>query len=168
MTRPYDTPLAPTRERSLLPAELELVFGGIAIAVAGVYGGGLLSGILSGHGIVWPGARFTAVLARLWHHPGNPAAAWPSDPRPGPAWLTWGCIALAAVAFTAAMMMARTEFDLWRRNRRSSTGMATKADLRRAGLDHVSANDKAVAEFPTLAKTAALPLRSRMARRWRR
>ncbi|MBF6171126.1 hypothetical protein [Nocardia blacklockiae] len=164
-----DIPLAPVRHRALLPAELELALYIGAAVLAGVFGGGALSGLLAMHGLPVPGwDGIVPTLTGLWRHPGDPAAAWPGDPRPGPAWLTWLCIAGAGTGFVAAVEIARTEIALRRRNRHSRSGMATGTDLRRAGLDARSAIDKAGKEFPHLARTSVLPLHRRLGRRGRR
>ncbi|WP_280494365.1 hypothetical protein [Nocardia asiatica] len=164
-----DMPIAPVRERSLLPAGMELSLFLGAVSLVGIVGGGALSGLLAGHGLPAPGWRGVgATIRALIAEPGDPAAAWPSEPRPGPAWLTWTCMLAVAIGFVAAIAMARAEFDMRRRHRRTRTGMATRADLRRAGLDHHSAIDKAANEFPTLAKTSHLPLTGRMRGRWKR
>lgn len=164
-----DMPIAPVRERSLLPAGMELsIFLGV-IALAGILGGGALSGVLSGHGIPAPGWHGIGHTIRaLLDDPADPAAAWPSDPRPGPAWLTWTCMMLVAVGVASAMAILRAEYDMRRRHRGKRSGMATGSDLRRAGLDGRSAVDKAVNEFPELADRSQLPLPKRLSGRWRR
>ncbi|WP_216917657.1 hypothetical protein [Nocardia noduli] len=164
-------PIAPTRERSLLPAGMELgLFLGV-VGGTGIFVGGALSGLLSGHGIAAPGwaGAYDTVFA-LFGNMSDPAAAWPSDPRPGPAWLTWTCIIVVAIAVASGIAMARAEFDMRRRHRRKHTGMAKATDLRRAGLDADSAIDKARAEYPVLASQSqkSLTQRLRLPRRWRR
>ncbi|MCX4097702.1 hypothetical protein [Nocardia sp. alder85J] len=165
-----DTPIAPTRERALLPAQWELaLYAGSAVLVA-VFGGGALSGLLAGHGLPAPGWHaITAVLAGLWRHPGDPAAAWPADPRPGPAWLTWLCITSTAAVFLLTVELARAEFHRRRRHRRrhQRSGLAVPADLHRAGLDSRSAVRKARKEYPNLAATSGVPGRRTPGRRQR-
>ncbi|MGW5383899.1 hypothetical protein [Nocardia sp. NPDC003963] len=160
-------PLAPVRERSLLPAGLELGLFCAWSLGCGIFGGGAVSGLLWGNGIPIPGWHGIGdTLRGLVREPGDPAAAWPADPRPGPAWLTWMCIVTVTLLVASAAAMARAEFDARRRHRRNRSGLATGSDLRRAGLDARSASDKAANEFPTLAARSKRTLAPRG--RWRK
>ncbi|MGN2638496.1 hypothetical protein ACWEKT_20085 [Nocardia takedensis] len=164
-------PLAPVRERALLPAGMELSLFAAVVGACAIFGGGALSALLSGHGIAAPGwAGAYATVFALFGDMSDPAAAWPDDPRPGPAWLTWTCIIVVAITVASTIMIARAEYDARRRRRRSNPGMAKVSDLRRAGLDADGAIDKAAAEYPVLAAGSRLPMtaRLRLPRGWRR
>lgn len=141
----------PMRREPILPAGLTLTGYVLAIAMVGVFGGGALSGAIAGHGfgIVVP-EQMSATLVRLVTRPADPATAWPSDPRPGPAWLTWLCIGLVAGLWCTAIAMAGSEIDA-RLRRRHRDGLAGSADLNHLGLDEHSAADKAAYEYPRLA-----------------
>ena len=149
------TPSTPPRpDRQLIPAELVLGFHVVAVVLISVYGGGALSGVLAGHGGVRPGG-LGSTLSGLWHNPGDPAAAWPTDPRPGPAWLTWACILGAVIAYGVVAGIVTVELDLRSRRRQYRySGLAGPQDLRRSGLDGRSASVKAAQELPILASRA--------------
>ncbi|MFD4406647.1 hypothetical protein ACFWPH_28190 [Nocardia sp. NPDC058499] len=163
---PQAMPLAPVRERSLLPAGMELGLFLAWVTGCGIFGGGAISGLLWGNGLAVPGwDGIGAVLRGLVRDPDDPAAAWPGDPRPGPAWLTWLCIVTVTLIVTSAAAMARAEFDARRRHRHQRSGLATNSDLRRAGLDAHSAVNKAANEFPRLAERSKHHLPSPIRRR---
>ncbi|MFB8279547.1 hypothetical protein [Nocardia colli] len=133
----------------------------VTTIVAGVVGGGAVSAMLAGHGIGLPALeQLVPTLLRLARHPADPAAAWPGDPRPGPAWLSWICIIVVAVLWCALAVIASDEVDR-RRRHRDRPGLATTADLRRAGLNRHAALQRARHEFPSL-------LRRPGPRRWPR
>ncbi|KAA8877332.1 hypothetical protein F3087_44990 [Nocardia colli] len=133
----------------------------VTTMMAGVFGGGTISAALAGHGIgLLTPEQMIPTLGRLMRRPGDLAAAWPGDPRPGPAWLSWICIVVVAVLWCACATLASDEIDSRRRHRRRP-GLATAADLRSAGLNRRSALRRAAHEFPSL-------LRPSGPRRWRR
>ncbi|WP_147404350.1 hypothetical protein [Nocardia panacis] len=131
-----------------MPAGLTLALHAIGAIISGVWGGGVISAALSWHGLclINP-AESLSILVRLTTMPTNPAAAWPSDPRPGPAWLTWLSIVLAAIVWCSIVGILSGVLD--GRNRRHD-GIATVTDLRRSGLDAGTAIRKAGHEYPKL------------------
>lgn len=155
----------PARREPALPAGLVLVAYVLSTVVAGVFGGGTVSGAIVGHGfgVVAP-ERMSATLARLAANPSDPAGAWPGDPRPGPAWLTWLCISIAAVVWCMVIAVGNNEIDRRARHRHRD-GLAGGADLRVIGLDEHSALGKAAREYPRLAGDRS---HRRILRRWRR
>ncbi|WP_405136649.1 hypothetical protein [Nocardia sp. NBC_01388] len=150
----------PVRREPILPAGMTLALYVLATVVVGVFGGGALSGVLVGHGfgIVAP-EQMSATLVGLVARPADPATAWPSDPRPGPAWLTWLCIGLVAGLWWTVIAMVGSEIDA-RLRRRHRDGLAGSADLNHLGLDERSAAHKAAYEYPQLAKQH--PVRRRL------
>ncbi|WP_157777509.1 hypothetical protein [Nocardia terpenica] len=153
----------PARREPMLPAGLVLGVYLASTAVVGVFGGAAVSALLNGHGFALvPPASMVTTLERLVRHSADPAAAWPREPRPGPAWLTWLCIMAAAIAWCSALAIAAAEIDHHFRNRRRDEGLATGPDLRRTGLDARSASWKAGLEYPKLVA------RQRVFRHWRR
>lgn len=157
----------PVRGEPVLPAGMTLAGYLIATVAVGVFGGGAVSGVIAGHGfgIVAPD-QMSVTLVRLATRPGNPGAAWPGDPRPGSALLTWLCIGLATTLWCTTTGLARSEIDT-RIRRRHRDGLAGSADLRHLGLDQRSAAHKAASEYPLLAQQQ--PRRhSFRPRRWRR
>ncbi|MQY18958.1 hypothetical protein [Nocardia macrotermitis] len=152
----------PARHEPLIPAGLTLaVLAGTTI-IAGVLGGGALSALLSWHrpALTSPTAA-VGIVERLVRHPADPAAAWPHEPRPGPVWLTWPCILLAAIVWSAGMIILGGLIDERLGRRHRDQGLASSTDLYRTGLDARSAVRKAVHEYPNL--TTEHPVR----RRWR-
>ncbi|MBF6461718.1 hypothetical protein IU433_22145 [Nocardia puris] len=132
--------------------------------VVAVFGGGTVSGVISGHGAKLVAAEhMSGTLVRLVMNPADPASAWPSDPRPGPAWLTWLCIVLVATAWCVGISTAREVYAQHVRHRRRD-GLASASDLRVVGLDHRAAVDKAAREYPRLA--ADTSRRRRLRGRW--
>ncbi|WP_327138885.1 hypothetical protein [Nocardia sp. NBC_01327] len=139
----------------------------LAAVMVGVFGGGAVSGAIAGHGfgIVAP-EQMSATLVRLVTRPADPAAAWPSDPRPGSAWLTWLCIGLVAGLWCTAIAMAGSEIDA-RLHRRHRDGLAGTADLNHLALDEHSAAQKAAYEYPRLARQRPTRRKIRLPRRTR-
>lgn len=83
----------------------------ISVLVAGLLGAAL-SGLLAGTGWAWPEFRaLPSAVSRWITSPGDPAAAWPGDPRPGPAALTYVLVVAVALAETALWAW----FSAWRR-----------------------------------------------------
>ncbi|NNH71035.1 hypothetical protein HLB23_14370 [Nocardia uniformis] len=156
----------PGHREPLLPAGMLLAGYTLSTIVVGVFGGGAVSGALSGHGvgIVAP-EHMSATLARLAAYPADPAAAWPNDPRPGPAWLTWTCFVLISGLWCAGIAATGNLIDRGIRPRRRD-GLASVTDLRVIGLDHRAAVHKAAREYPQLA--GCRPRRHRFRWRWRR
>ncbi|WP_433662699.1 hypothetical protein ACQPW1_11450 [Nocardia sp. CA-128927] len=155
----------PIRMEPVLPAGVVLGLHIVCGGFVAVFGGGALSALLCLRGPAAPGWHELApTLARLTEHWSDPAAAWPADPRPGPAWLTWICMILVAIAWCSAVAIVGAEIDSRRRHRRRRVGLATRGDLRRIGLDPYTAARKSAAEFPEQARRE--PRRYR--RRWRR
>ncbi|MFJ4649688.1 hypothetical protein ACIP5Y_00275 [Nocardia sp. NPDC088792] len=157
----------PARREPLLPAGLTLTGYVLATVIAGVFGGGAASAMISGHGlgIVAP-AQMSATLVRLVANPGDPAAAWPGAPRPGPAWLTWLCIGLVAGLWCIMTALADSEIGARLRHRHRD-GLAGAAELGHLGLDEPSATRKAAQEYPRLAHQRP-DHRRKPPRRWRR
>ncbi|NUS45391.1 MAG: hypothetical protein HOQ24_17085 [Mycobacteriaceae bacterium] len=155
----------PVRMEPVLPVGLVLTLHTLCAGFVAVFGGGAVSALLCLRGPAAPGwHELTPTLARLTRHWDDPAAAWPTDPRPGPAWLTWTCMILVAIAWCSAVAMIGAEIDSRRRHRRRRLGLATRSDLRRIGLDPHTAARKSAAEFPEQAKRDTRAL----GRRWRR
>lgn len=151
----------PVRGEPVLPAGAVLAVYAVTTIVAGVFGGGAASAALAGHGIgfVAP-AQMIPTLGLLVRGPGDPAAAWPGDPGPGPAWLTWMCIVVVGTLWCAVAVIGSDEIDS-RCRHRHRPGLATRSDLRRAGLNRDAALIRARHEFPSLVRRSGL-------RRWRR
>ncbi|MEV0246862.1 hypothetical protein AB0H76_09775 [Nocardia sp. NPDC050712] len=149
----------PVRSEPVLPAGITLA-GYVATTLAvGLCLGGGLSGFLAGNGFaVLAPSDLTATVAKLVADPGSPAVAWPGEPRPGPAWLTWLCVGVVAIVWCSTALIVVDLIDSrWRKRHRP--GMATTADLRRVGLDRRRARVKARHEYPEL---------GRQSRWWRR
>ncbi|MFF3569242.1 hypothetical protein ACFYXQ_15840 [Nocardia jiangxiensis] len=143
---------SPVRHEALIPAWLTLAILAVTTVTAGVLGGGAVSSLLCGHrpALVNP-AAVVSIVERMVRHPADPAAAWPHDPRPGSAWLTWPCILLAATLWSAGLIILGGILDDHLGSRGHDAGLATNTDLRRTGLDARSAVRKAVHEYPSLA-----------------
>lgn len=107
--------------------------GGIGtVACTSLFGGAALSGLLSGHGMAWPG-NIVATLTRWTDNFGDPAAAWNHDPRPGPAWLVYGLAAVIASAMLALWWWAAVVWGARQMRRRAPRdGLARTSDV--AGL----------------------------------
>jgi hypothetical protein len=114
--------------------------------------GAALSGLLTGDGWAWP--SITVVPRVLGHwiiNPGNPAAAWPTTPRPGPALLTYILVGLIGAAESAGWAW----FSTWRRGVRrrrneKRTGLAPRATVdQRLGQQAIAQN--AIRLRPSLA-----------------
>lgn len=83
----------------------------VSILLAGLLGAAL-SGLLAGTGWAWPEFRAVpSVVSRWIASPGDPAAAWPGDPRPGPAALTYVLVVVVALGETTLWAW----FSAWRR-----------------------------------------------------
>ncbi|MCU1642984.1 MAG: hypothetical protein JWN03_3259 [Nocardia sp.] len=142
----------PVRREPILPAGMTLALHLLATVIVGVFVGGALSGALVRHGFgIAAPEQMSTTLAGLVAQPADPATAWPSDPRPGPAWLTWLCISLVAGLWCTVIAMAGSEIDT-RLRRRHRDGLAGSADLNHLGLDERAAMRKAAYEYPRLAK----------------
>ncbi|MDF3285023.1 TraM recognition domain-containing protein [Gordonia sp. N1V] len=142
---------APVMPVWVLPA---VVFG--AVVVIGTSVAGAFSGLLSGHGWAWPGGPGPMVLAvkSTVLHLGDPAAAWPTEPAPGPGWLFWTCAALVLAAAAAAVWWGYSKI-LERRMRRRAVeqGFAGASELRRRNLTAERAVSRAVATRTPLQDT---------------
>ncbi|WP_054047400.1 type IV secretory system conjugative DNA transfer family protein [Alloactinosynnema sp. L-07] len=111
------------------PALLALL---VAVAVAALLGAAL-SGAIGGTGWAWPSWReLPAIVTRWASAPGDPATAWPADPRPGPAVVTYLLVAAVATLETAAWML----FAASRRRGRARTAE------QRSGLAQARALDE--------------------------
>lgn len=142
---------SPARHEPLLPAGLVLAVLLGSTVIAGLLGGAAASAVLCGHQPALAGpAAIVGITEHLIRHPGNPTAAWPHDPRPGPAWLFWPCTALAAIAWSAGVLIIAHLIDDRFAHRRGQEGLGVAADLRRTGLDARSAVGKAAREYPDL------------------
>ncbi len=142
---------SPARNEPLLPAGMTLTLLVGSTMIAGILGGAAVSTMLCGHRPALAGpAAVVTVLGRLIRHPGDPAAAWPQDPHPGPAWLFWPCTVLAAIVWSATVLIIATLVDDRLARRRRHEGLGAAADLRRTGLDARSAVRKAAREYPDL------------------
>ncbi|MBF6331466.1 hypothetical protein [Nocardia transvalensis] len=141
----------PARSEPMMPAGLALTAYAVSTVLVGVLGGGAVSALLSGHGLalVAPHSILTT-LEQLTRNPADPAAAWPNDPRPGPAWLTWLCVVVVAIVWCSTLAIATSEIDRRLRRRHRDEGLAERADLRRNGLDARSATRKTRLEYPKL------------------
>lgn len=141
-------PELPVSQRLRIPVLYQWI-GTVAVGVVvAVLGGAGLSGLLAGHGWAARGHLWRA-LNGWWAHPGSPAAGWPYDPRPGPAWLVYTLVVLIAAAqISGWWMIAR-----WRTRHRSqgaAPGMARTRDV--AGrIDEAGAKAHAVGLRPSLA-----------------
>jgi type IV secretory pathway TraG/TraD family ATPase VirD4 len=130
MNRPGD------REQAEVPLPWRLDPGAVVLVglvvglwVALVLGVGV-SGLVAGTGwaTVSP-INVLPVLAGWLRDPGDPAAAFSHDPRPGPAALTYTLIAVIAAAEIAALVAVwRWRHGRTRRRRESRSGLATRAD----------------------------------------
>lgn len=151
----------PVRGEPVLPAGAVLAIYAMTTIVAGVIGGGAVSAALSGRGIgLLAPAQIVPTLARLVRSPGDPAAVWPGDPRPGPAWLSWVCIIVVGTLWCSVAVICSDQIDS-RRRHRQRPGLANRSDLRRVGLNRHGALQRAAHEFPSLVR------RSRRRRRRR-
>lgn len=138
----------------------------VSTIVVGVFGGAALSGAISGHGVgVVAAEDMSGTLARLVAHPTDPAAVWPSDPRPGPAWLSWICIVVVSGLWCTGIATIGNLIEHRVRHRRRD-GLASVTDLRVIGLDHRAAVHKAAREYPQLAGRSSR--RHRLSWRWRK
>ncbi len=155
---------SPARHEPLLPAGLALALLLGSTVIAGLLGGAAVSAVLCGHRPALAGpAAIVTITERLIRHPGSPVAAWPHDPRPGPAWLFWPCAAVAAIAWSAGVLITANLIADRFTHRRRQEGLGVAADLRRTGLDARSAVDKAAREYPDLVARHRL----RHSGRWR-
>ncbi|MFF0494585.1 hypothetical protein ACFYTQ_36675 [Nocardia sp. NPDC004068] len=156
----------PVHGEPLLPAGLVLTGYLASAALVGILGGGVLSGLLIGKGLAVPPVDTWILIAvRAVTNPTDPAMAWPSSLRPGPAWLTWPCVVLVAITWCSAVAILATEVDHRFRRRHREDGLACGGDLRRNGLDPRTAARKAAREYPIL--TARQPSRRFPGRWWR-
>ena len=126
----------------------------VAAVVVAALGGAGLSGWIAGTGWAWPPVRDLPEVVVGWvSRPTDPAAAWPRDPRPGPAVVTYALIVVLAVGEAALWAW----FSAWRarvRRRRNEqrSGLADRATvLARLGAAAVLAT--AVRLRPSLANT---------------
>ncbi|WP_433635590.1 type IV secretory system conjugative DNA transfer family protein [Nocardia sp. CA-120079] len=129
--------------RPQVPVLYQWFGGAAAVALAALLGGAGLSGLLAGHGFATPAPLF-AILRDWWNHPGDPAAAWSRDPRPGPAWLVYTLVVLIAAALLAAWWRCALVWSARQKRRNSgSNGLASTRDV--AGiLGERGAKDRAI------------------------
>ena len=127
------------------------ILAGIAgIVVTSLLGGALLSGLVTGDGWAWPDSVIRT-FAAWWRTPGDPAAAWTTDPRPGPAWLVYTFAAMIAVAECALWFWCAVQ---WGGRNRYTGGLARTRDV--AGiLDEAGAKEAALKLRPSLKGTKA-------------
>ncbi|MQY28907.1 hypothetical protein [Nocardia aurantia] len=167
MTRRTRLP-SPARHEPVLPAPLALALYIISSIAVAVIGGGALSGLLAGHRpALVPPTQLGAIMVRLAADPAHPATAWLQDPRPGPAWLTWICMAAMGISWCTGLAIG-SELAACYQRRRITDGLAGRTDLRRSGLDARSAAEKATAEYPELARRGSSRHRTGGWKWWRR
>lgn len=113
----------------MIPTFYKYLAGATALVMVSVLGGAGLSGVLAGNGFALPD-RIYPTLGRWWRNPGDPAAAWVTEPRPGPAWLVYTLVAMIAVVLIAGWWWAAVE---WRarqlRRQAQRPGIASTADV---------------------------------------
>lgn len=124
----------------------------VSVLVAGLLGAAL-SGLLGGAGWAWPPIREVPWVIVGWvTNPGDPAAGWRHDPRPGPAVLTYVMVGLVAAAEAAVW----TRWSMWRRQVRRTrlqkrSGLASRGAVA-ARLGHKAVAEGAVRLRPSLAE----------------
>ncbi|TSD93257.1 hypothetical protein FOS14_23450 [Skermania sp. ID1734] len=152
MTAPLrrDPAAAPPAPRPLFDPVLASLWGLALLVVVALVCGAAISGWLAGHGLAWPhglAATFTGWIT----HPGDPAAGWPADPRPGPAVSVYGCAAALAAVVLVAWMWCWIVFGARRDRARRYPGLARTRQV--AGvLDEAGGKAEALRTRPSLAE----------------
>ena len=137
------------RSEPFLPPGVAPLIGIGAAAVIGLDLAGALSGVVSGHGWAWPAGGLGQLLAgvkAVWHSPVDPAAAWPTEPRPGGGVLFWTVAAvLAGTAAWVGWLVWGKVLDRRYRARGETSGMAGRDELKARRLTERAAMSKAIA-----------------------
>lgn len=111
MSRPGQQHQIPSSPRPLYGVFYPLLGAALATVLLAGLVGGALSGWLGGHGWAWPPPRLLPSTIIGWAtHLSDPAAGWPTDPRPGPAVLTYGSV----LVVLAAELALWTRVFAWR------------------------------------------------------
>ncbi|WP_159848485.1 type IV secretory system conjugative DNA transfer family protein [Nocardia sp. CY41] len=139
----------------MLPTGYKVTAGLIAVALTALLGGAGLSGVLVGNGFAGPHRGLFATLSGWLSHPGDPAAAWTGEPRPGPAWMVYTLVfAIAAVLLTGWWFAAVEWRSRQLRQEAHTPGLATTRDVAgvldaRGATEHAKKLRAANAAAPT-------------------
>ncbi|MEU3650982.1 TraM recognition domain-containing protein [Lentzea sp. NPDC034063] len=105
MSGPGQQHQIPSSPRPLYGVFYPLLGAALATTLLAGLVGAALSGWLVGHGWAWPPPRLLPSTIIGWAtHLSDPAAGWPTDPRPGPAVLTYGAVLVVLAAELALWM----------------------------------------------------------------
>ncbi|QTJ71397.1 type IV secretory system conjugative DNA transfer family protein (plasmid) [Rhodococcus sp. ZPP] len=104
-----------------------VLFG--VLAVVSLFGGAALSGVFAGHGVAVPRGVMSTVLAWV-KNPGDPASAWPSDPRPGSAVSVYVCATVIMLLFGSLWAWLVIEIGARRDRKRLGGGLASNDQMR--------------------------------------
>ena len=148
---------ASQQHQPMFPPGLVAVVAVVAAVTVGVSSAGAVSGLVTGHGWAWPaggaGGVVDAVKA-VWSSPADPAAAWPSQPRPGGGVSFWIATAvIVSLASWAGWVVWGKVLDRRYRKRGEESGMAGTAELKQRKLTASTAMSKAVTTRSPLRET---------------
>lgn len=90
--------------------------------------GGALSGWFAGHGWAWPPPRLIPATVAGWaSHLSDPAAGWPTDPRPGHPFLTYSLVLVVLAAeFVLWTRVFAWRYRIYRRRAEQRSGLADR------------------------------------------
>lgn len=132
-TPPRTTPPLPQGKPMVDPVTAGMVLFAV-LTVASLLGGAAVSGVIAGHGLALPQQPMSTAIAWL-KNPGDPAAAWPADPRPGSAVSVYLCAAAILLVLGAVWAMLVIEIGARLDRRRHHAGGLATTDQVRGVLD---------------------------------
>lgn len=134
MTNPQRSATPPPPAKPVVDPFTAALVGFGALVVVSLLGGATVSGVFAGNGLALPHGLMSTVVAWV-QNPGDPAAAWQSDPRPGSALSVYLCSAVIALVLGGVWAWLWINLGARRDRRRLSGGGLASTKQVRGVLD---------------------------------
>ncbi|NKR30193.1 type IV secretory system conjugative DNA transfer family protein [Rhodococcus hoagii] len=156
MSAPQRAATPPPPQKPIIdPFTAGLVLFAVVVVVS-LFGGAALSGVFAGHGLALPQQPMSVVMAWV-KSPGDPAAAWTADPRPGSAMSVYLCAAVIFLVLAGIWIWLAIEIGAWQDRRRRNHGGLASTDRVSGTLDEAGGKREAIRTRDSLLAAALAP-----------